>query len=406
MNHSFDIAHACAYGIHEAILIQNLQFWIVKNRANGRHAHGGRTWTYSSVNAFTELFPYMSTSAMRRTLLSLQRQGVILTGNYNSNQYDRTSWFAFADEAVFLPAFAHLSKTTNGVAEGDNSICRKRQMELSKPTNGVVETDKSHTDVRTDVKKDGGGEHTHPSPPPLPALKQLTTEQPDSRLTKKDQQPTTEQPNSQQPTTEQPNSQQPTTEQPTANSQQPNMLQALIDAVDVQRVANSKKPLTKLDIKKIEQEAKAAGIDAAAALNWVLESPTRNFFKFDYYTPAAAEAPPVAPVAPPPEPLSKEEQEQRKAARAAAAAAAAEEEERLSGIWDYNKKLVGPKWAIDLVNDYLSGKLDIDNSSIKRFDACKILGVKEKALLAAHNDACAAIEVMSENNDIFCDEDA
>ena len=185
------------------------------------------------------------------------------------------------------------------------------------------------------------------------------------------------------------------------------MLQALIDAVDVQRVANSKKPLTKLDIKKIEQEAKAAGIDAAAALSWVLESPTRNFFKFDYYTPAAAaEAPPVAPVAPPPEPLSKEEQEQRKAARAAAAAAEAEEDERLSGIWDYNKKLVGPKWAIDLVNDYLSGKLDIDNSSIKRFDACKILGVKEKALLAAHNDACAAIEVMAENNDIFCDEDA
>ena len=399
MNHSFDIAHACAYGIHEAILIQNLQFWIVKNRANGRHEHGGRTWTYSSVNAFTELFPYMSTSAMRRTLLSLQTQGVILTGNYNSNQYDRTSWFAFADEAVFLPAFAHLSKTTNGAGEGDNSICRKRQMELSKTTDGVAETDKSHTDVRKDVKKDGGGEGTDPSPPPPAFSKQPTAEQPDSRLTKKDQQPTA---NSQQPTTEQP-----TTEQPTANSQQSTMLQALIDAVDVQRIANRKKPLNKLDIKKIEQEAKAAGIDAAAALNWVLESPTRNFFKFDYYTPAAAaEAPPVAPVAPPPEPLSQEEQEQRKAARIAAAAAEAEEEERLSGIWDYNKKLVGPKWAIDLVNDYLSGKLDIDNSSIKRFDACKILGVKEKALLAAHNDACAAIEVMAENNDIFCDEDA
>lgn len=371
MNHSFDIAHACAYGIHEAILIQNLQFWIVKNRANGRHEHDGRTWTYSSTKAFTELFPYMSTSAMRRTLLSLQTQGVILTGNYNSNQYNRTSWFAFADEAVFLPEFSHLSKTTNGAGEGENSICRKRQMELPKTTNGVAENDKSHTDVRKDVKKDGGGESTDPSSPPPTFSKQPTTriaeqpEQPSSRLTKKDQ------------------------------DQQPTALQALIEAVDVQRVTNGKKPLTRLDIKKIEQEAKTAGIDAAAALNWVLESPARNFFKSDYYTPTQAPAAsPAAPTAPPPEPLSQEEQAARKAAREAAAAAAAEEASIQEGIWDYQRVLTGPKWAIDLVNDYLSGKPDIDNSSIKRFDACKALGIKEKALLTAHNDACAALAVM------------
>lgn len=154
MNHSFDIDHARIYGLHEAIMIQNLQFWIEKNRANGRHLYDDRTWTYNSVKAFASLFPYLSASAVRRTLNSLQEQGVIVSGNYNASQYDRTTWFAFADEASWLSDSSHLSKTTNAFVKNSKCIVPKRQMDLSNPSNGFVENDNSHTDIKPVVTTD------------------------------------------------------------------------------------------------------------------------------------------------------------------------------------------------------------------------------------------------------------
>ncbi len=154
MNHSFDIDHARIYGLHEAIMIQNLQFWIEKNRSNGRHLYDDRTWTYNSVKAFSSLFPYLSASAVRRTLNSLQEQGVIVSGNYNASQYDRTMWFAFADEASWLPDSSHLSKTANAFVKNSKCIAQKHQMDLSNPANGFVENDNSHTDIKPVVTAD------------------------------------------------------------------------------------------------------------------------------------------------------------------------------------------------------------------------------------------------------------
>lgn len=121
MDHSFDIYHAQRYGLHEAIMIKNFQFWITKNKANGSHQYDERTWTYNSVKAFEELFPYFKPSQIRRCLESLLEQGVLLKGEYNKNPYDRTSWFAFNDESTFLIQQIDLSNLTNGDAKFANS---------------------------------------------------------------------------------------------------------------------------------------------------------------------------------------------------------------------------------------------------------------------------------------------
>lgn len=118
MNHSFDIEHARLHGVVEAVLIQNLMFWISHNKANGRHFYQDRTWTYNTVNAFAELFPYLSSQQIRRALDGLIAKGVILGGNFNENKYDRTKWYAFADESIFLDRQSHLSNPTNGAVGG------------------------------------------------------------------------------------------------------------------------------------------------------------------------------------------------------------------------------------------------------------------------------------------------
>lgn len=102
MMYSFDVEHAAEYGVDEAIMIYNFQFWIRKNLVNGKHIHEGRCWTYNSMRAFADLFPFWTEKQVRRILKSLIEQGILLRGNFSSNAYDRTMWYAFADEPKFL----------------------------------------------------------------------------------------------------------------------------------------------------------------------------------------------------------------------------------------------------------------------------------------------------------------
>lgn len=135
MNHTFNIHIAKRYGINEAIMVSNFQYWIAKNKANEKHQYDGRTWTYNSVKAFEELFPYLTSSQIRRCLESLVEQGVLLKGDYNKNRYDRTSWFAFLDESAFLYGQMDLADLTNGDVKNDKCITDSKQN--GKPNNNT-----------------------------------------------------------------------------------------------------------------------------------------------------------------------------------------------------------------------------------------------------------------------------
>lgn len=94
MQHSFDIDIAKEYGVLEAILLNNLWFWIEKNRANGTNYYDDNYWTYNSTRAFNELFPYASQRKIQTALAHLKDEEIIITGNYNKSAYDRTLWYA------------------------------------------------------------------------------------------------------------------------------------------------------------------------------------------------------------------------------------------------------------------------------------------------------------------------
>lgn len=116
-SYQFDAAIAQLYGVDCAVMIWNLSYWIEHNAANGKHFYDGRHWTYNSVEAFTEIFPFWTRAQVRRILNNLQERGVIMVGNYNENKYDRTAWYAFTDEFQQM----HLLKSANGNVESRNS---------------------------------------------------------------------------------------------------------------------------------------------------------------------------------------------------------------------------------------------------------------------------------------------
>lgn len=93
-SHIFNVEIAKEFGVNEAIVLQNIHYWIEKNKANGKHFHDGRYWTYNSISAFEKLFPYWTGNQIRRILERLRAKKVLLTGNYNKSAYDRTIWYS------------------------------------------------------------------------------------------------------------------------------------------------------------------------------------------------------------------------------------------------------------------------------------------------------------------------
>ena len=124
MQHSFNIELAKEYGLLEAIIINNLLFWIEKNKANNVNYYDGTYWTYNSIKALNELFPYASERKISYALKHLEEEGIIKTGNYNKLAYDRTLWYAFTEKGISIlqKCCFHFTKSTNGFYKSDEPI--------------------------------------------------------------------------------------------------------------------------------------------------------------------------------------------------------------------------------------------------------------------------------------------
>lgn len=109
--HSFDPEIAKQVGVNAATIYQNLIYWQEKNEANERHFYEGKYWTYNSLRAFTDLFPYLSADQIRTAIQKLVDADLIEVGEFNKSSYDRTKWYC-------VKSHVELGKIPNG--EGEN----------------------------------------------------------------------------------------------------------------------------------------------------------------------------------------------------------------------------------------------------------------------------------------------
>ena len=99
---SFNIEAARRFGVDGAVLLQGMAAWISKNRANERHFHDGRWWTYNSQDALVNLFPFWSRRQIQRIVKALNTEGALLLGNYSDGSFHNTTWYALSDEVLEL----------------------------------------------------------------------------------------------------------------------------------------------------------------------------------------------------------------------------------------------------------------------------------------------------------------
>ena len=168
MEHHFNVELAKEYGILEAIILNNLQHWIEKNRANGKNFHDGHYWTYNSAKAFSELFPYASQKQIRKALQNLIAEGIIQTGNYNKNPYDRTLWYSFTEkgDSIFQMVKIDVPKRENGNdLEGqpipdnkpnnkpDNKLKESKKEEINNTQNQQVEISEELKQMQKEIEQ-------------------------------------------------------------------------------------------------------------------------------------------------------------------------------------------------------------------------------------------------------------
>lgn len=126
MDYSFNSEIAEAVGVDCAVFIHNLYWWIRKNEANGRHYYNGKTWTYNSYEAFTNLFPFWTGKQVRRIIAKLKDDGYIFIDNFNSDKRDRTQWYALSQDVYDI---------YSGIPKREDCKCPDGQMSMPKSAN-------------------------------------------------------------------------------------------------------------------------------------------------------------------------------------------------------------------------------------------------------------------------------
>lgn len=73
---------AVRIGLNEAIFTQQMHYWL--DTQSGKEILG-RRWIYNTYSEWNKQFPFWSDSTLRRTVYSLERQGILLSRTETEN---------------------------------------------------------------------------------------------------------------------------------------------------------------------------------------------------------------------------------------------------------------------------------------------------------------------------------
>jgi hypothetical protein len=93
---------AVEIGLNEALVLQQVHYWLEINKKNNRNFHEGRYWTYNTINEWQEEFPFWSNSTIKRIFKKLRDMKLIEVDNFNVYQMDRTLWYTINYEELTM----------------------------------------------------------------------------------------------------------------------------------------------------------------------------------------------------------------------------------------------------------------------------------------------------------------
>ncbi|UOE96055.1 hypothetical protein [Alkalihalobacillus sp. LMS39] len=82
-------------GLNKAIILQQCHYWIQKSS----HEREGRTWFYKTYKEWAIDFPFWGDKTIRKTITELEKDGLLISGNFNKRQFDKTKWYTIDYDA-------------------------------------------------------------------------------------------------------------------------------------------------------------------------------------------------------------------------------------------------------------------------------------------------------------------
>jgi uncharacterized phage protein (TIGR02220 family) len=80
---------AARLGLNEAMILQQIHYWV----SISNHLIEGRKWIFNTYKDWQKQFPFWSESTIKRTFHSLEKQGCLISENWNSTKMDKTKWY-------------------------------------------------------------------------------------------------------------------------------------------------------------------------------------------------------------------------------------------------------------------------------------------------------------------------
>jgi DNA-binding PadR family transcriptional regulator len=81
---------AVKISLNETIVLQQIHYWL----QSSSHVIEGRKWIYNTYQDWQEQMPFWSKDTIYRAIRSLEKQGLLLTGNWNKKKSDNTKWYS------------------------------------------------------------------------------------------------------------------------------------------------------------------------------------------------------------------------------------------------------------------------------------------------------------------------
>lgn len=112
---------AVGIGLNEAIVVQQLNYWLNSKSAK---TIDGKKWIYNTYeNWQKDNFPFWSIPTIKRTMSSLEKSGIVLASNFNKAGFDKTKWYSI-DEVKLNKLMIRRSDqndTTSGSKRSDGT---------------------------------------------------------------------------------------------------------------------------------------------------------------------------------------------------------------------------------------------------------------------------------------------
>jgi DNA-binding transcriptional regulator YhcF (GntR family) len=132
---TFQPSLAIAIGLNEAIVLQQVHYWL-NNAKNRGYEYGGYKWVYNTYAEWRENnFPFWSENTIQRTFSNLEDAGLIVSIQPMKGKYDRTKYYRIdytkldAIDDTKLVSSLNESETTTETTHGADAP--KRILNLS-----------------------------------------------------------------------------------------------------------------------------------------------------------------------------------------------------------------------------------------------------------------------------------